>query len=313
MTSYSSGERTAAPARRLVILGVALAMGATVLGGAVPAASASAPPEGAYWHTRSLMTNSHPWRFGSKSDPYSLVQRSIMEEWSAPDATRWFGWRELETLPATARDRKAWQRDGSPSRWSESIDGKTVKLSTEPAKGRVNQVRDQRQRPETRNKFELGGQWLTYEEVQRLPADPDRLKGWLTEAARVGRIEQGSVDHWLSSTLRVLLYDLPAPKEVRAAAYRALLTLPHVRSGGDGVRDPLGRSGSAVVIDQSTGTGKKAGASTVRLIVDTGRMVLLSSEQTMSLAGEPMPGKSYIQTMIEVGWTDSRPAVPALP
>lgn len=46
-----------------------------------------------------------------------------------------------------AADKKAWQRDGSPSTWSESIDGKTVKLSAEPSKGRVDPVRKVRNRP----------------------------------------------------------------------------------------------------------------------------------------------------------------------
>jgi hypothetical protein len=290
-----------APARRLIALGVGLAVGATVLS----APAAAAPPEGAYWHTRALMTSTHPWRFGTKSDPYSLVQQRISESWSAPDGRRWFGYRELGTQPATAADKKAWQRDGSPSKWSESIDGKTVKLSTEPSKGRMVPVRE-------RNQFLLAGQWLTYDEVQRLPADPNRLKDWLTKAGQVSRLQDISIPGWLTSTLPQLLHALPAPKEVRAAAYQALLTMPGVRADGN-AKDNLGRSGAAVVIDRSNGTGEKATSVQLRLIVDTGRMVLLSQDQTVMLNGKAFAQKSFNETLVEAGWTNSQPAVPALP
>ncbi|WP_327588314.1 hypothetical protein OHA25_15785 [Nonomuraea sp. NBC_00507] len=289
------------PARRLIALGVGLAVGATVLS----APAAAAPPEGAYWHTRALMTSTHPWRFGTKSDQYSLVQQRISESWSAPDGRKWFGYRELGTQPATAADKKAWQRDGSPSKWSESIDGKTVKLSTEPSKGRMVPVRE-------RNQFLLAGQWLTYDEVQRLPADPNRLKDWLTKAGQVSRLQDISIPGWLTSTLPQLLHALPAPKEVRAAAYQALLTMPGVRADGN-AKDNLGRSGAAVVIDRSNGTGEKATSVQLRLIVDTGRMVLLSQDQTVTLNGKAFAQKSFNETLVEVGWTNSQPAVPALP
>ncbi|MFF0773580.1 hypothetical protein ACFYUK_32135 [Nonomuraea wenchangensis] len=291
-----------APIRPLVSLGVGLAMGATALLGA-PGAAAAAPPEGAYWHTRSLMTLTHPWRFGSRSDPYALVQRRVSESWQAPDGRAWFGFRELGTLPKSAADRKAWQRDGSPSKWSESIDGKTVKLSATPAKGSIGPVRDQ-------NQFFLAGQNLTYEEVQRLPADPGVLKDWLRRAGQVGRVPSASLDGWVVGTLPELLHALPAPKEVRAAAYQALLTMPGVRA--DGVaKDTLGRSGAAVLVDR-TFKGSKSSAMT-RLIVDTGRMVLLSRDQKALNDGKQVPGKDSSETLVEVGWTNTPPAVPALP
>ncbi|MGN9787020.1 hypothetical protein ACTMTF_36745 [Nonomuraea sp. ZG12] len=294
-----------APARRLITLGVALAVGATVL--SAPAAVAATPPEGAYWHTRTMTTSTHPLRFGSKSGPYSLVEREISERWSAPDGRGWFGFRELGTLPGTAADKKAWRRDGSPSTWSTSIDGKTVKLSAEPARGHVGPE------PTKWNKFQFAGQWLTYDEVQRLPADPSRLKDWLTNAGRAGR--EVDLPGWLKYTLSELLHDLPAPKEVRAAAYQALLTLPGARADGN-AKDDLGRPGAAVVIDHTSGTGKKAHSTRERLIVDTGRMVLLSQNHLGTVDGKASAGTSYSTTnttLIEVGWTDSQPAVPALP
>ena len=97
-----------------------------------------------------------------QSNPYSLVERRISEQWQAPDGRLWVGYRELGTLPASAADKKAWRRDGSPSKWSESVNRKTVKLSTEPAKGNVTPVRNE-------NSFRLAGQRLTCDEVQRCP------------------------------------------------------------------------------------------------------------------------------------------------
>ncbi|MEU4546828.1 hypothetical protein [Nonomuraea dietziae] len=220
-----------APARPLITLGLSLAVGATVLG--APAAVA-APPEGAYWHTRTLTTTTHAWQFGTASDSYSLAQQEIVERWRAPDGRSWFGYRELGTLPKSAADKKAWQRDGSPSRWSGSIDGKTVKLSTQPSKGILDPVQQQ-------SSFELAGQRLTYDEVQRLPADPNRLKDWLTRASRVRQVPEDSIGSSLTATLPEILYALPAPKEVRAAAYTVLLTMPGVRADGnakDSLADP---------------------------------------------------------------------------
>ncbi|GAA3617658.1 hypothetical protein GCM10022419_123920 [Nonomuraea rosea] len=292
----------AAPANRLTVLGVAVALGVTVL--SAPPAVAAAPPEGAYWHSRTVATSTHPWRFGTKAHPYSLVQQEITERWSAPAGGAWFGYRELATLPGTAADKKAWRRDGSPSKWSESIDGKTVKLSAHPAEGRVGPV------PGESNRFWFAQQWLTYDEVQRLPADPDRLKDWLTKAGQASR--ESDLPGWLRYTLPELLYDVPAPKEVRTAAYRALLTLPGVRAGG-AAKDGLGRSGAAVVIDSSTGRGKQVTVFRERLTVDTDRMVLLSRDRKATVDGKAFPEMSTDETLIQVGWTDSPPAVPALP
>ncbi|MEV4286524.1 hypothetical protein AB0K40_13565 [Nonomuraea bangladeshensis] len=293
---------TTAPIRPLVSLGVGLAMGATALLGA-PGAAAAAPPEGAYWHSRSLTTLTHPWRFGSKSDSYALVQRRISETWQAPDGRTWYGYRELGALPKSAADRKAWQRDGSPSKWSESIDGKTVKLSATPAKGSMGPARDQ-------NQFFLAGQNLTYDEVQRLPADPAALKDWLRRAGQVSRVPDYALDGWVAGTLPYLLHSLPVTKEVRAAAYQALLTMPGVRADGL-AKDTLGRSGAVVLIDR---TDKKTKSSArTRLIVDTGTMVLLSREQKALNDGKQVPGKEYTETLVKVGWTNDPPAVPALP
>ncbi|WP_336207537.1 hypothetical protein [Nonomuraea sp. LPB2021202275-12-8] len=70
------------------------------------------------------------------------------------------------------------------------------------------------------------------------------------------------------------------------------------------------------MIDTSSGTGKKAHSTRVRLIVDTGRMVLLSQNHLGTVDGKASADMSHSTTdttLIEVGWTNSQPAVPALP
>ncbi|GAA2208706.1 hypothetical protein GCM10009850_041640 [Nonomuraea monospora] len=289
---------------KLISLGAGLALGATVL--AAPPAAAAAPPEGAYWHTRSLTVQPHQWRFGTKADSYALMEHSVSERWTAPGGKSWFGYRELGAVPATAADKQAWQRDGSPAKWSKSIDGKVVKLSTQPAKGHVGPVRQRY------DQFSFAGQWLTYDEVQRLPADPDRLKDWVTRAGQVFQISDGSMAGWLTANFAELLHAVPAPKEVRAAAYQGLLSRPGARPGGT-AKDSLGRTGAVLVLESSNGTGKKASTSRQSLIVDTGRMVLLSRSHALAVGGEPFPAKSPVETLVEVGWTDSPPVVPTLP
>ncbi|YCK37661.1 hypothetical protein ACNF49_27465 [Actinomadura sp. ATCC 39365] len=299
MTSYS--WTAAATFRRLIAMGAGLAVGAAL---GTPAPAAAAPPEGAYWHVKELLSMRQQERFGTRAHPYSLVKRQITERWTTPDGRAWYAYRELGTTPPTPADKKAWQRDGSPAKWSESVDGKTVRLSAEPTKGHLGTVRE-------RVQFELAGQLLTYDEVQRLPADPALLKDWLTRAGRVSRIPESALPGWVAGTLPQLLHVLPAPKEVRNAAYQAMLTMPGVRADGD-AKDELGRPGAVVVIDTVNGTGETAMRTSVRLIVDTGRMVLLSQEYTGGRGGKG-PGKSSVTTLAEVGWTDARPAVPALP
>ncbi|MEV4569081.1 hypothetical protein AB0K12_35370 [Nonomuraea sp. NPDC049419] len=282
------------------LLATALAAGLALGAGIMTASTAAVSPEGAYWHTRVIYASEHPWRFGTKADPYRLTERQIMEGWATRDGRFWTGSRELGARPSSAADEQAWQRDGSPGKWSTSIDGKTVKMSTEPANGHVLPNR-------TSTQFFLAGQRLTYEEVQRLPADAERLKDWLRQAGRVSRVPPAGMDSWVTSSLPATLYDLPAPKEVRAAAYEALLTMPGVRAAGQAT-DALGRTGASVVL---TRPGKEGGTGR-RLIVDTGRMMLLSSGDTVRPAAEE-PASTHTTTVVEAGWTDAPPAVPALP
>ncbi|WP_043631839.1 hypothetical protein [Nonomuraea candida] len=294
------------PARRLIVTGACLAVGAAALL-ALPGlakapvtrlASASAP-EGTYWHTRVLSRDTHHRQVGSRANPYRVVEQRLIERWHTTDGRSWLGYRQPGAYPKSDKDREAWRRDGSPARWTRDVTGQTVALSTRPTKGHVTPVRGQNAQ------FFLAGQYLTYEEVQRLPADPAALKAWLTKAAQVA--EGRDVERFARDSLPDLFHRLPAPKEVRAAAYQVLLGMPGVHVRG-AARDGLGREGTALTIDQPQATGPKAERGTIikRLIIDTAAMVLLSDEFGPQGAGS-------VDLVMRAGWTNTGPAVPALP
>jgi hypothetical protein len=306
-----------APVRPLIIVtaGLAALGTAAVLGlprlviapDARPAAAASAaPPQGAYWHTRKLSERTEARALGRGANQYWVVVPELTEEWTMADGRAWFAIRKLGAYPQSAADRAAWRRDGSPAKWTRTAKGQVVRLSTEPDKGGLFPARENDQ-------FSLAEQRLTYEEVQRLPADRDALKSWLAEAARVARAEENTVSAYVTQALPELLYRLPAPKEVRAAAYQALLTMPGVHAKAT-AKDGTGRTGTALSIDDQYAHRKgDTTRITEELIIDTDTMLLLSESWTTTKDGKLFRDKTSTQTLLEAGWTDAQPAVPAVP
>ncbi|MFI6456803.1 CU044_5270 family protein [Streptosporangium amethystogenes] len=274
--------------------------------------SVTSPAEGAYWHTRTLWKSTHPRQLGSGSNRYWVEEQRISENWTSPDGRNWHAYRELGTRPKSAADEKAWRRDGSPARWSRTAEGTTVSLSTKPSKGRVSLTKG----PAV---FYVADQQLSYEELQRLPADPAGLRSWIERAVRVPRAEpdakvpEDAVDGQVTRVLTELLHMVPVPKEVRVAAYRALPTMPGVRSLGK-VKDTLGRTGEGFSIDHTQPRQKDPKiVATSHVIIDTGTMSLLAKELKSTRGGKPFLNKTWTETMLQVGWTDDKPSVPALP
>ncbi|MBN6056855.1 hypothetical protein JYK22_33315, partial [Nonomuraea sp. RK-328] len=265
----------------------------------------SAPPGGAYWHTRELWTETSPRRLGSGSHRYWVVEPLVIERWSMPDGRSWVGSRRPGAYPKSAADREAWRRDGSPTKWTRTADGRSVSLRARPDKGSVRAERGD-------GTFPLAGQRLTYDELQRLPADPDGLKSWLTRAARVQSMKETFVDGFVTQALTSLLHELPVPKEVRAAAYRALPTMPGIRVKGT-AKDGVGRTGTALSIDPPEVPEKGAIVAREELIVDTGTMLMLAGDVRATMDGKPYLEGTGTRTVLQAGWTDAAPAVPALP
>jgi hypothetical protein len=122
----------------------------------------------------------------------------------------------------TRRDGKTWSREGSD---------------------RVKAAR-------SRTHFDLGDKRYTFAQLQRLPTDPEKLKAKAKEA-------RNTFPGILIYHLFALLDELPVPPKVRAAAFRALATLPAIQNlgkvkGGQHLRFSIDGAGTDMIIDPKT-------------------------------------------------------------
>ncbi|MBC6460783.1 CU044_5270 family protein [Actinomadura sp. HBU206391] len=110
-----------------------------------------------------------------------------------------------------------------------------------------------------RRGFHLGGvERLSLSRFQKLPTDPAKLKAEVVAMVkdRKGRsADEKGLD--ALHILNELLVQAPTSPQVRAAAFRAIATFPHVKSlgkvsGGEGVLITLGDAGTKMIIDLKT-------------------------------------------------------------
>lgn len=317
--------RPATPIRRLTAIGIGLAaVGAIALSSPQPmpalrlaaaAQAVTAPAEGAYWHTRTLWKGTYSHQLGRGKNRYWVEKQEVSERWTALDGRTWRGFRELGVRPKSAADERAWRRDGSPTTWTRTANGMTASLSTKPDEGRL--LLDLGARGAPLIGFDLVDRMLSYEQARALPTDPAGLKAWIDKASRDPNsgVSDDFRESYVRGQLVGMLSDAPV-KEVRAAAYEALPTMPGVRSLGK-AEDPQGRTGQGFLVDLGQGSGgsqqKRVIAATERLVVDTGTMTPLSVEVKTSMDDEPFPAKTSTTVTLQIGWTDGKPAVPALP
>ncbi|GAA4618312.1 hypothetical protein GCM10023195_82220 [Actinoallomurus liliacearum] len=172
----------------------------------------------------------------------------------------------------TRRDGRSWAKTGSPTSPVKENGGKN---------GYWN------------DGFTVGDTQLSFQQIQRLPADPSALKKWITHHSSLMRdVGKGhgsvSADQVVSGALIGLLEMTPAPPAVRAAAFRALASLPEVRN--------LGRvdGGQGLLITQSDGTS--------RLVLDPATSRIRSS----SFAGKGKTA-SGTERVDAAEWTDVAP------
>lgn len=144
--------------------------------------------------------------------------------------------------------------------------------------------------------YHVGGSSLSFGQLQQLPTDPGALKEWITDSylhptrwsANSGGANQppvaasdipvselpGAVTVGLSG----LLFEVPAPPAVRAAAFRALASMPNVTNLGTtdgGVT--LRISFPPPAADKFPNGKLPAGAGEERLVVDPTTSTLLST------------------------------------
>ncbi|WP_433433194.1 hypothetical protein [Nonomuraea sp. CA-141351] len=289
-----------------------VAAGLLFAGVAAVPASADAP-KAAYWRVETTFTRTHPHAFGSG---YYLTERSVSTEWQSPEGKTWSGSRELGAKPTTKKDKAAWRADGSPTTWSYRTEGMKFHLSTQPGKG---SVRAEEERP---NGFRLGEKYVTYQQLQALPAEAEALRkqltaevnAWIDEAAEESKTTDPKatkndwlvdLDQYVAQRAAELLYVNPVPDKVRAAAYQVLKTTKGVSDLGRS-KDPLGRSGQKLALPVSS---RKGSVLKQQLLVDTRAMTLLAEYTDLKDGGKTVLGKSGVETC-KAGWTDDKPAVP---
>jgi hypothetical protein len=110
--------------------------------------------------------------------------------------------------------------------------------------------------------FSLVAVDLTLEQLRALPTDPAALKAWIAQALEhsdaktsAGELTASDREQFLVLSLVSLVSTLPAPPQVRAAAFRAIASYPGVESlgtvaGGQGLLLP---GGQRLVVDPATG------------------------------------------------------------
>ncbi len=102
------------------------------------------------------------------------------------------------------------------------------------------------------------GKPMTRAALSELPTTPDGLRDYLkTVIAKQWGAEYAHVDvnaELYQAGVHIIM-DLPAPPNVRAAAFRMLASLPGVKAEGE-VTDPLGRTGQTVSLPHGNGEGR---------------------------------------------------------
>lgn len=267
----------------------------TVLLAAADRAATTPVARGDYWRVKRMYAIAV--RVGPKGRPYTMERLHVVEEWTNAKGVTWSGFREAGARPKTPADAAAWKADGSPARWdlgaADTVQGGRSYLHGTPQPGRVVKVNPP-------HGFVVAERRMTLKEIQALPSDPERLSAALRAAAGGRNVP----DTLLGGALTDLLATVPAPPEVRAAAFRALAALPGARSLGE-VKDPQGRTGVGIdIVDRGLAT---------RLIVDPRTSLILSSAEVAGRPGAAKPDKERTTVYLQAGWTDARPQVPTLP
>ncbi|MCP2325268.1 hypothetical protein HDA40_003775 [Hamadaea flava] len=201
-----------------------------ILLAAAAQAATGTQPTGSYWVTKLEM------QIRYDVGGYTVLARVENETWHAlrtgVDDVSVITW--LGAAPATEADKTAWAKAGSPTSWQAlAPDGKPGrKVDAAPRARKVEIVPP--------FGFALLSKDLTYADVQALPADPARLKAYLTA------LDAQSMDTELLFSLGgEILTQLPATPQVRAAVYRMLAELPDLTIT-QGEQDAKGRPGVGV-------------------------------------------------------------------
>jgi hypothetical protein len=128
---------------------------------------------------------------------------------------------------------------------------------------------------------------------RRLPTPPSALSAWIAKSiknSKTGQVPVGAEEIYVPRTLISLLYELPAPPKVRAAAFRVLASLPNIKSLGavKGGRGLLITSGKAaeedkLVIDPRTSLVRNVTCASTETSKADITITVLTAERTNQL------------------------------
>jgi hypothetical protein len=211
--------------------------------GQAPAVTAS----GRYWVTSSTVGNF--LQVGPSAGPYVIMEKSGNQIWTArsPADLSTNYEQPLSVQLASAADRAAWRRDGSPTAWDVSQEFSFADPTGQSGMGwpivaghgKLNGYFGQSD-PQP---FLVGDRFMSARQLLALPADPGKLKALLVGRAMKG--SPGLASFLFQVTPQVLI--MPVTPAVRSALYQMLASLPGVQNLGQ-VRDVAGQAGEAVAI-----------------------------------------------------------------
>ena len=266
---------------------------------------------GRYWRERARYVSLQ--QVGPANGKYLVSSQERDDTWTARSAhaTSWWISQNLGTKPTGPADVTAWQQAGSPTSWKVPAPkpGSRGWLIIEAAGGKPSSS------PSNSGSmiFSLGNHNVSMADLQRLPADPARLKARLITNFRNGGGGgdlPSTQDAWLFRVASDLL-EMPVRPGVRAAAYRLIAGLDGVRSLGRTV-DVDGRVGNGVAIRMNNA----AGLSEDRIIIEPSTGLPLAEEITYL---KPTGSRAwlkpnqvwYAHVVDSIGWTNATP--PKLP
>lgn len=143
----------------------------------------------------------------------------------------------------------------------------------------------------------LKGAEVSFEDLQRLPTDPEALKAWIAERKGDEKdMAASEIQGKPTFTLLSLITELPAPAKVRSAAFRALATTPGVENAG------TVEGGTQLRFPDPDG-----GEKSIELVVDPEKAQVARANLVLGGDGDVMFTDQFISVTTE--WTDHLPSV----
>ncbi|MFI7143682.1 CU044_5270 family protein [Nonomuraea sp. NPDC050022] len=144
----------------------------------------------------------------------------------------------------------------------------------------------------------LKGAPVSFDDLEKLPTDPEALKAWLVQRkGNPNNMSTSEIQGNPTFSLLALIMELPVPAEVRSAAFRALAATPGVENTG------AVEGGQALRMPDPNG-GKRG----IEMVVDPESARVVRANLILSGDGGVGWSKGYIA--IDTDWTDELPATP---